>query len=134
MAYTAPTPADLKARYPAFTAVADSAVQIWIDDAMLTVTTGWLEDDYRPAIMSMAAHNMAGEGLGASSAIGNLKGVTSFKSGTFSASFSEEAANQAAKGGYQSTRYGQAFVVYLRRNRGGPRVAGLAFGCCARTW
>lgn len=109
-------------RYPEFAAVSDETVEYWLTDAELIVTDSWIPADHDPAIMALAAHNMALGGLGSASPVGSLKGVTSFKSGTFSASFSDAAANQSVNGGYNATRYGQQFYIYLRRNRGGPRV------------
>jgi len=133
MAYAVPTAEDLKERYPAFAAVADDTVEMWITDAQRIVTPGWIENDYGPAIMALAAHNLARQGLGTtgSGAVGGMSGVTNFKSGTFSASFAESAVNAQVKGGYASTPYGQDFAEMLRRNRGGPRVsAGGRLGCC----
>jgi hypothetical protein len=131
MAYIVPNESDLKTRYPAFAAVASETIDYWLLDAQGTVTTSWFETDFEPAILSLAAHNMARQGLGATGAgaAGGLTGVTSFRSGSFSASFSDEAVKQSVKGGYGSTIYGQEFAGYLRRNRGGPRVTGAVLGC-----
>ena len=130
MAYVAPDPTELKERYPAFASVATETIQYWLDDAQRIVTTSWIEADYAPAIMALAAHEMARLGLnGASGSVGGLQGVTSFKSGTFSANFSDEAVKASVKGGYASTSYGQEFVTYLRRNRGGPRVSMSRYRC-----
>lgn len=125
MPYTTPTAADLKLRYPAFAAVDDAVVDYWLEDALLTVKTSWIEDDYQPAIMALAAHNMASEGLGSGGDIASLgaAGVTDFKSASMSVSFDAATVRASSGGGYDSTRYGIAFKVYLRRNRGGPFLA-----------
>jgi hypothetical protein len=123
MAYTAPTPAEMKARYTAFAAVADETVQLWLTDAESFVDESWIEADYAPAIMALAAHNMAMEGLGATSGAAALPaGVTRFKSGAMDVTVSEKAASARASGGYQATRYGQAYARLLYKNHGGPRV------------
>lgn len=123
MAYDAPTPDDLKARYTAFADVADETVQLWLTDAESFVDQSWIEADYAPALMALAAHNMALEGLGASSGAAALPaGVTRFRSGAMDVTVSEKAANEKASGGYQATRYGQAYARLLRKNHGGPRV------------
>jgi hypothetical protein len=120
MAYNVPTAADLKTRYPAFAAVPDATVEYWIGDAQRFVDEGWREADYGPALLSRAAHEMALAGIGASSGI--PEGVTSFKSGSFSASISDAAAQAQVKGGLQATRYGREFAAILRRNFAGPRL------------
>lgn len=113
---TVPTAADLKTRYPAFTAVVDATVDYWINDGLRFVTDAWGADDYAVGLMAYAAHNMALQGLGTAAVSG--AGVTSFKSGTFAATISDAQAN--AKG-YAATRYGQEFAAIQRRYNAGPR-------------
>jgi hypothetical protein len=124
MAYEAPAPADLIARYPAFTAVADETIQYWLTDAERFVDESWIEGDYAPALMARAAHEMALAGLGSEAeATADLPaGVTSFKSGSLSVQFSEGAAADRAAGSLASTRYGSEFVILRRRNKGGARL------------
>lgn len=129
MAYTVPAPADLKLRYPAFTAVDDEVVDYWIEDSLRIVTEGWFEGDYAPAILAHAAYQMALNGLGsAGGAVGDLAamGVTDFKSASMSVSFDASTLAAAAKGGYGANRYGNEFAVFLRRNRGGPMLVGVS--------
>lgn len=129
MAYTIPTPADLKARYPAFAAVADLTIQTYIDDASTqSVDTSWIEADYSLAIAAKAAHEMAlvnigshGEAAGYAAA-----GLTSVRSGNFQASFAESAVGRANRGGLDATPYGRVYKRLLRRSKGGPRVVGRA--------
>jgi uncharacterized protein YfiM (DUF2279 family) len=133
MAYTAPTAADLKLRFPAFSAVADETVEYWLEDARLIVTDSWIEADRAPAEMALAAHNMEENGLSsAGGAVANLAGmgVESFKSASFSVNF--KAGAGASGGGYASSRYGKAFLAFLRRNRGGPLLVApiLSPDCC----
>lgn len=130
MAYTRPTPADLKLRYSAFAAVADDRVQYWLTDAERGVDESWFAADYAPALMALAAHNMARDGLGAGST-GAPMGATSIRTGSFSATISEKAVESQIVGGFASTRYGQEYAAMLRRNKGGPRVtAPGAVVCC----
>lgn len=130
MAYTAPTAADLKARYSAFAAVADDTVEYWLTDARTVVTSAWIEDDRAKAEMALAAHNMALDGLGGSAAGGDLAGVTDFKSASFSVSFDAETVRAAADGTYEATRYGKEYKCYLRRSMGGARlVPGVCSPC-----
>lgn len=138
MAYTAPTPAELKLRYAAFADVADETVQYWLTDSERFVDTSWTEADYAPALMARAAHSMALQGLGAagSEAVTLLAGVTRFRSASMDVSISEAAASARSGGGYSATPYGQEFAAIQRRNFSGPRVvaAGVldcgAPGCC----
>ncbi|MFD0848195.1 DUF4054 domain-containing protein [Sphingosinicella xenopeptidilytica] len=122
MAHTLPTPANLKTRYPEFTAVADATVQYWLTDAERFVDASWREADYAPALMAVAADSMAKGGLLPGEAGLALTGVSSFKSGTFSANISDAAQTQAAEGGWSATKYGREFKMLMRRNFGGPRL------------
>ena len=124
-------PTTLRLRYPAFAAVTDATIAYWLTDAARIVTDAW-GDDQEPATLALAAHNMSINGAPgiATDEVTALagSGLTSFKSGTFSAQFSEAAAAQASAGGYAATVYGREFAIMLRRNVGGPRLVG---GYCA---
>lgn len=126
MAYTEPTSADLKMRYPAFVAVDDATVAYWLTDSARYVDTSWMEGDYGPAKIAHAAYEMAKAGVsgfaGGDVAGIAASGVTDFKSGTFQARFSDEAVKVAVAGGYASNRYGQDYLDLLSRNKSGPRV------------
>lgn len=129
MPYETPSAADLKARYPAFDAVADATVETWIANALLFVDEGWAEADYQPAILAHAAHNMTLLGLGSTTGTGAIPaGVTRFKSGAVDVTVSDTLASIQARGGYASSVYGREFQAFLRRNFGGPLVvaAGVA--------
>ena len=116
MAYTAPTIEDFRTRYAAFAAVADATVQYWLDEG--DGDTGGWSDETRPrGVMAYAAHKLAEQGLGTGAI---PAGVTSFKSGTFSASVSDA---QAARTGFGATVYGREFLDLARRNFAGPRLA-----------
>jgi hypothetical protein len=119
VAYTEPTAADLKARFPAFAAVADATIDSWLTATEMPVDQSWPEATYGPAKMAWAAHMMAETGvLAGGGAI--PAGVTSFKSGTFSATVSDKLASAT---GYDSTVYGRQFKAMQRAAFGGPRLA-----------
>lgn len=120
------SPAVLRIRYPEFTGVADAVVQYWLDDALRIVTVAW-GPDATPGQLALAAHNMALSGVAGitkTDAEQIPAGVTKFKSASMDVSVSETAANRSLTGGYGATRYGQEFQIMLRRNAGGPFLAG----------
>jgi hypothetical protein len=109
------TLADFRTRYPAFAAVADATVTYWLgegDDAVVA----WRAADQDKGAMAYAAHKLAEQGLDGSM----VGGVTSFKSGTFSAAVSDAAARRT---GLHSTIYGREFIQLARRTFAGPRTA-----------
>ena len=112
---TAPTIADFRARYPAFAAVADASVTYWLTEGFAEVSA-WADADQPRGAMAYAAHKLAEQGNGGATA----QGVTGFKSGTFSASISEAAANRT---GFHATIYGREFLDLARRSFAGPRLA-----------
>jgi len=123
MAYSDPSPDDMKARYPAFSDVDTATVQYWIDDSARFVDQSWSDTDYAPAKLAAAAHNMLRAGVsgiaGADTAGMTSTGVTQFRSGSFAAQFSDEAVKKAIDGGWESTVYGQDYLALLRRNKSG---------------
>jgi hypothetical protein len=120
MAYTELTADDLKARYPAFAAVADETIDYWLTDAARVVDDSWPEASYGPAKMAHAAHMMVEVGVLAGGGSPIPAGVTSFKSGTFSATVSD---NLASATGYASTFYGRQFLEMRHAAFAGPRLA-----------
>lgn len=108
--------ATFRIRYPAFAAVANATVAAWLDEGVLEVSS-WPADQRNRATMLYAAHNLASQGLGAGAI---PAGVTSFKSGTFSATVSDGLANRT---GFGSTAYGREYLALARRYFGGPRLA-----------
>ena len=118
MPYTPPTADDLKTRFPAFSGVDDAVVEYWIDDAARVVDESWPENSFAPAIMAHAAHMMTEVGVLGGGAI--PAGVTSFKSGTFSATISDRVASAT---GYGTSFYGRQFLALRRAAFMGPRPA-----------
>lgn len=129
MPYTAPTAAQLKAKYPAFAAVPDATVDLYLVDAGRAVDTTWTEGDYATAIMLYACHLMVQAGLGAGSqaqaAANGLLGYKRIKSGQLDLERATKADGGAGSvpDEYAGTTYGQQYWYLLKKNRGGPRVA-----------
>lgn len=113
MAYTAPTIADFRTRYPAFAATADATVQLWLDEGD-TETEAWPDDVRARAVMLYAAHKLTEADNGAA------QGAISFKSGMFSATLSDSAASRT---GLAATIYGREYLDFARRHFSGPRLA-----------
>lgn len=132
MAYVIPTAAALKARYAEFSGVPDERVTAYITDATRSVQETWLERDYAPAIMLLAAHLMLSEGAIAVAAGGssNITTVGAIKSKTVGeVSVTYAGVSGAAGGGsgdaegFSSTFYGLRFLALRRANFAGPMVA-----------
>lgn len=62
MPYITPTATVFKARYPEFDAVSDTRVDVFVGEALHLVDETWVENDYQPAIMALAAHRLVMEG------------------------------------------------------------------------
>jgi len=116
MAYTAPTPEDLTARYPAFSAVAEETLDYWLAEAAIECAS-WPEDTRARAEMAYAAHRMAELGMGTGAV---PVGVTSFRSADFAATVESSV---AARTGFDASVYGREFLTLRRRAFAGPRSA-----------
>jgi hypothetical protein len=124
MAYTAPTPADLKTAFPAFASVDDAVIQFWLDRAARMVDESWPEGDFAFARELLACHYMMLNKIGVTSTTAIPDGVTDFKSGGFQVKFADKVAESAIDGSYQATLYGRQFEPLLMAAKGGPRVVG----------
>lgn len=129
MSWIVPTPGELVATFPAFAAVDQSRIQFWIDRAARVVDESWAVDDFTFATMLHAAHEMVLNGFGggaeAEAAAGGASAFRSVRSGSLALE-RFDAGDAAA--GYAATQFGRQFLPLLRRNRGGPRLAGGAGG------
>jgi hypothetical protein len=123
MAFTAPTPDDLKTAFPAFNDVEDAAVTYWLTRAARVVDSGWGDDDGPHATILLAAHYLTLQGLGtgaeAEAAAAGASGFKRIKSGSL-----EMERADGGSGEYDTTAYGRQFQSLLRTVRGGPRVTG----------
>lgn len=121
MAYTTPTAAQFKARFPAFSAVADETVDAFIAEANRNVDTSWLEADYQRAIMYLAAHLMTIEDVLGEAPDGfKFSGgvITSEKLGDAQTNYGNTAnASAAYPGDYGATVYGRQFATLLKLNQ-----------------
>ena len=123
MAYTLPTPQNIKDRWPAiFGAVSDGTIQIWINTAALSVDTSWLETDYTVAIELLAAHLMIENGIGAGAqAEANAGGMSAFqtiKSGQLTLSRGTTSQNSdGVPSPWNSTSFGIQWYWLARKNR-----------------
>lgn len=129
MAYVAPTPAEMKTRFPEFAAVSDGRVQAFIDEASRFADDSWIEADRKIAVQFLTAHMMTSEGLlnpAGAPAAGAVSGpITSEKMGDASTSYG----SRSAAGGYKgadadiaSTPYGIRFLAIRGSNFSGPLV------------
>lgn len=108
MPYATPTAAELKARYPAFVDVDDTLIDSVIVDAERNVDESWIEADYQPAVMALAAHLLVEEGATGRD-VEFAGAITSSKLGDAQDTYSGLTAAQAA-GEYSSTTYGRKFM------------------------
>jgi len=120
MAYTAPSAADLKARFPAFSAVDDTVVDSALGEAARKVDETWTEADFAQARMYYAAHVMTLDGLGTSREA-KLLGFKRIKVGSLEL---ERGGDGSVAGDLASTTYGKRFLDLVRCNFGGGITAG----------
>lgn len=123
MAYVPPTSTDLKARFPEFSSVSDTLLDLILAEAQEQVGETWLERDRKPATLYLAAHMLAMEGEPGRSAGGTSGGITGpMKSRTVGdvrtefAGFSVSGGGASTDAGYEMTAYGRQFLRLLRLN------------------
>ncbi|MGJ0397416.1 MAG: DUF4054 domain-containing protein [Methylocystis sp.] len=126
MAFAIPTAGDLKARFPAFAAVADAAVTSAITEAQTRVDTTWTDQDGPLAIMLYAAHVMTLDGLGvgaeAEMAKAGALGFQTMRSGALTLERKADATGGAGdRSILNETMYGRRFLALLKVNQ--PAVA-----------
>lgn len=132
--YIDPTPADVKADFPAFAGVDDLAIQRRIDRSASWVDASWLESDYNYAKSLLTAHYLLSDGFGATGdaeiAAYRASGVSRLKSGTLDVTF---ASADAASGDneFDATEYGRRFYALLLKNKSGVLTTGGGEHCIA---
>lgn len=123
--YVDPTPANLAALYPEFGSVSPVQLQYYLDRAAVSVDTSWSEGDFAHARMVLAAHLLTLGGIGDSAEAATVReGSGEFRSMGIGPLRLERFDKGSGKSTYATTRYGREFRDLLRRNKGGPRVAG----------
>ena len=98
------TLAVFRVRYPQFATTSDGQVSYWLYDS-LPMVSGWADQATASALY--AAHRLT--------LASQPQGVTSFKSGTFSATVSDA---QASRTSWNATPYGIEFLAMVKRLRG----------------
>lgn len=129
MPYTLPTAAQFKAKFPTFAAVGDPTIDLAIQEASASVDQSWIEADYQPAILYLAAHILTIDGaLAATAELGDAAGVvhsglvSKMKVGDVDVTLAGGgSAGAGAATGLRSTGYGLRYLELLRRNQ--PTVA-----------
>lgn len=132
MAYTDPTVAEIKAKFPAFANIADATVDAAIAEAAGFVDQDeWREADYKPAISYLAAHLLTIGGALMSAASGAEGAATLLQSGIISEMRVDDvvvksgvaqsqqpsrSGSGAAKSPLASTEFGKQFLEYSKRN------------------
>lgn len=117
MAWTAPTAADLKARFPAFAAVGDVAVAAALAEAETRVDGSWPDGLRTAGALYYAAHVLTLDGLGDTTEA-DLVGVRSFRSGALSIEMA--ASGSASDGALGATSYGRRYLDLVRQR--GPAI------------
>lgn len=130
MPYTTPTYADFITRFPVFDNVIkwpQATVEAVLAECALNIDISWLEHDYQPAIMNMAAHILSIEAE--ATAAGPSTGPEKFLASESFAGMSRSWQKVSNTGGFSnneiwgSTSYGRRYLDLLRKNRPGPVVA-----------
>lgn len=118
---------NFQAKYPAFTTLTDTPYEAWAADAEVEIGDTYGAYQQR-ATELLTAHLLASNGIGGAPGAQMIAatGAKSFKSGTFSAEISDAVIAQKAKGGLNSTIYGQQLRDIQRRLFGGPMLVGCA--------
>lgn len=111
------TLAIFRLRYPSFAAVSDGAISYRLYEALDVVGDNWPADMLMQARTAWAAHKLVETGT-LSGAV--PQGLTSFKSGTFSATVSDGLASLT---GLDATVYGREFLAMRRVSFSGPIMA-----------
>jgi hypothetical protein len=121
MPYIAPTPADIKIRFPELESIADARIAMAIEDAKRLVDQSWHEGDYGIALRYLTAHILVSEGALTGSPA-HTGAIVSESLGD--ASFSYASPTEGFEGGsaeFATTVYGKKFLKIRRDNH--PAVA-----------
>lgn len=122
MAYTPPTLAEFRTRFPEFGQVADAAISAVLAEAASEVGEAWIEADRKPATLYLTAHLLAVGGVLNRDASGNRVAgpVTSKSVGGVSVSYANSSSSSSGSAGsispLSATIYGQRFLQLRRRS------------------
>lgn len=67
MAYSPPTVAMFKARFPEFASLEEARIAIFLDEAQAEVGDTWIEADRSIAVLCLAAHLLTAQGISSNS-------------------------------------------------------------------
>lgn len=109
MAYTAPTVADFKTRFPKFAAASEPTLEAILAEVLTQIDDSWIEADYVPAILYLMAHLYVQETTGSTD---RPSIITSESLGSLSVSYGVG----ASKSDYATTEYGRRFARLQRKN------------------
>lgn len=130
MAYVAPTYADFIARFPIFgntDTYPQSVVEAILVEATNAIDETWLETDYKPAIMYLAAHMLATDNSSEDTDVEFGPGPSFIQSESFagmSTTYSKGSTDAAGQSKiYGSTVYGRRYYVLLQKNKPAVVVA-----------
>lgn len=126
MPYVAPTPAQLKGRFPAFAAVDNLIVQGALDEAAARVDQTWREQDFQLAQLLYAAHilTLDGQGGGQEAQFSSLSaaGVQSIKIASLQLTIAKTKEAGADASLLKTTSFGRRFWDLMRLNFSGAVV------------
>ncbi|MGE7415445.1 DUF4054 domain-containing protein [Methylobacterium tarhaniae] len=119
MAWTEPTAADLRARFPAFAGVADAAIALALAEALAQVDDTWPDAIRTSGALLYAAHVLTldgqGGGVEAEIAKAGALGFTSFRSGSLSLDRGAAAGGGSGSSDpLEQTSYGRRFLELVR--------------------
>ncbi|KRE07451.1 hypothetical protein ASE63_22390 [Bosea sp. Root381] len=129
MPYVIPTLSQFRTKFPTFAGVGDDTINAAIQEASASVDRSWIEADYQPAILYLAAHILTVDGAlyGDIGSIGGVIGaglVSEAKVGDVQVKLGSAGGGAGGGGsssGYASTPYGRRYMELLRRNQ--PAIA-----------
>ena len=126
MTFVPPDNTDFLNRYPEFSAASVAAVEGALSEALGVVDETWIERDRIPAILTLAAHNLALEGEPTRTLRGSSftpqQGVVSSESvdgisrSYDTSTLTTRLSRSAGDSFYNQTRYGQKFLLLQKRN------------------
>lgn len=123
MAYTPPTAADVKARFPEFVPVSDALINLLLEEAIPQVGETWVERDRKPATLYLVAHMLAMEGepgrTNTGNGIGSSGPMRRRKVGDTEVEFAAYGGNLrggTTATGFAATSYGQQYLRLMRLN------------------
>ena len=112
--------AAFRVQFPELSGLDDGTVSFWLNAA--GDHEHWPEACRDEAILLYAAHRAS-----ETSETGSPKGVTQFRSGTFSASFSDSVSERTE---FEASIYGRRYLELMRVGFSGPRLAWVPSGVC----